>query len=1857
MLSKQHLILWLILCLPLFLLGQSYTTNDPLINDCTGVFFDAGGLGGSPYPETSTQTTTICSDGSAGTHVRLDFSNVDIANGDTLFFYDGMTAQDPLIATNATFGSSVVTAGGQDSLAAAMAFIIQATVENTSGCITVVFQPNNDGVAGSGWEAILSCGAACQNIFVELTGSDPPIVPVDTGYIDLCPGQEFSISAVGIYPQSGIIYPQNDALTTFDWTMDNGDVVQGPSITYSYDEPGGYVVQLVTTDQNGCRNLNLLTQRVRVAPPPQFTTQGLPPICIGDTISLTASTSAADQPNVLVEPSTSGFPIGGIRSDSLALPDGLSSYRASVLIADFPEGKILQQSDDVESICINMEHSYLYDLSITITCPNGQSVNMQETNFLSGAEPTLGIPYEGDDGQNTGDDMHLPGIGFDYCFSADAATSWDGYIDQNGPGQLPAGDYLPLESLDGLIGCPLNGEWTLEVADGRGNDNGWVFEWSINFAKRVLPFSRSFTPAIVDYSWVNNPEIDFYTADSISTFGSSAGDINYVLTATDDFGCSWDTSIIARVLPNTHPDCYECTDLIERIDDVLICNPAPRELDVTKNDLQFETPVNYIATPQASIGFSNAPPATPFASTINVSGVAPMTLSDPAVQFTSVCVDLQTDRLGDIELFLQAPSGQRLELTTQNGGDDVNGYTQVCFTPTATNVIDLSFPPFTGNYLPEGDFADLIGATIEGDWTLLVSDENGPGQGTLESWSITFQSINEITYSWSPSFGLSCDDCPNPSANPFATTNYVVTASDLFGCTDRDTIIVALASDLPEPVIGCEITANGEVTFNWQRIENFGLYDIRFSRNSVTDPWIGPITDLSFVVDNLNLLDTVSLDLRVFADPNAPSCDNPEVRATCVYTACVHEAQIVEVTPVTCSGNADGTLRAMGTNGAPPYLYFLDGSTTSQDSGFFTNLSAGAHTLIVQDQTGCQDTTFFDVPTPLPLTASIELEKAVSCPDGNDGILRAMVTGGTGEYTYSWAGLTQSDTSTVVDLTPGTYEVNVVDENNCPISATFTLDNPEGMQLSLVPIPPSCADTQDGAVTTNLTGGTPGYTFLWDTGATIAEPNDFGPGQHCLTVTDARGCQETMCITIDPPTPVVIDSVGIVAASCFGTNTGSAIVFTSGGTGTYNYTWSDDLQQISQEAVRLEAGSYTVLISDANSCTVSTNVVIPQPDPLTAVVTPQDATCFDGTDGEASAQISGGTGPFSFAWPSGGSNMIEVGLATGSYEVSITDANNCETTAAVFIGQPANAVAVTAVQTDQGCFGMGDNTVEASAIGGSGTGYTFSWNDPNQQTGPTAVNLDSNIYVVTAMDSQGCIGTDTIDLSDLPPISIGIIANAPSCPSIADGQMGVNLILGGSGGNDPSNYSLVWSTGQTGLTIANLAGNLEYSVTATDTRGCVGMETRFLPQPDTIAFDLAVVDVSCTGGNDGSAEVSNLSGPGNQFTINWGAAAGGQTGESASSLSAGNYVVTITDDGGCANMSSVRVNEPTPIEIDFQKEEIACFGGNEGSISAGASGGTPDYTFTWSNNLPAGPNVNNIPAGTYTLTVTDANSCQTATSITIEQPATVQLNLSVTDVTCFGDRDGRIEIQTLGGTPPYQYSTDNLNFNGISTIIGLEAGSRAVYVRDAAGCLYSEAVTIENPPEFLLDIGPDITINLGDTVNLSAEVINAAGGIADLFWSAPYEGTLSCEQCDGPSIWPQNTIFYKLTGYDSNGCEAEDQIRVIVEKPRTVLVPSGFTPNNDQVNDRLLVHGREGTQIKVFRIFDRWGELLYEKFDFPVNDPSVGWDGTFRGQFLNSGVYIWYLEAIYPFDQQEESFKGQTTLIRQRFLRSKPEMD
>jgi gliding motility-associated-like protein len=278
-------------------------------------------------------------------------------------------------------------------------------------------------------------------------------------------------------------------------------------------------------------------------------------------------------------------------------------------------------------------------------------------------------------------------------------------------------------------------------------------------------------------------------------------------------------------------------------------------------------------------------------------------------------------------------------------------------------------------------------------------------------------------------------------------------------------------------------------------------------------------------------------------------------------------------------------------------------------------------------------------------------------------------------------------------------------------------------------------------------------------------------------------------------------------------------------------------------------------------------------------------------------------------------------------------------------------------------------------------------------------------------------------------------------------------------------------------------------------------------------------------------------------------------------------------------------------------------------------------------------------------TVTDAQGCVKTIAAEITQPEPLLADVVVEDVACHGGRNGRISINMLGGTPGYQFSIDNRNFNGANIMAGMRAGYYVIYVKDAKGCTLLTEATIKEPEPFSVDAGQSsYTISLGDTLLLTAMAFNAQGSV-EFVWSAQYGNTLSCTECDTTAARPTNQITYELYGVDAKGCEATDLVTVFVEKERIALVPTGFTPNQDGQNDRLLVHGRQGTKVRFFRVFDRWGQLIYQGNDFQVNDQASGWDGFFKGSPAQTGVYIWHLEVEYP-DGLVESYKGQTTLIR-----------
>lgn len=1579
----------------LTLSAQDHRITEGTIRDCDGFFLDSGG-NDSGYSANENYTATICPDNTVGTHVQLVFSRVEIITGDSLCFFDGNSTSAPALAC-------------VDDFRYVGPFIIQATAANTSGCITVVFK-SNASAQGSGWSADINCVQACQTILAELTSANPAVTPVDTGWIDVCPGERITLSAKGNYPQNGVLYQHSDATAAFTWDFGDGTSAVGPTVTKTFEKSGGYIVQLNIRDSRGCNNTNFINQRVRVSVKPTFAIgDSLPSeICVGDTVSLNAVVNQIDRNYSVSSISSEGsFQAGGTRSDSLALPDGTgTSYETVLKFSNFSPGQVLTDVDDLHAICVNMEHSWLRDLEIELTCPNGQSVTLHNFGGRAGAEVYLGNPVDFDGTNPT------PGQGFDYCWTMDATRgTWLEYANRFTPRTLPAGDYKPYESFNGLLGCPLNGEWTIRVQDLWAIDNGFIFSWGIDFDPSLFPELEKFKNEIVSYGWQNNPSIFNFSQTDIEGSPRNAGTASYVFKVTDDFGCAYDTTVNVTVLPPTHPRCRNCEQILTPARDTAVCDVQSIPFNVSVPNLQQQTSVLFEATPSYTFGAPSHGPTNPYNAPISVSGIFPLTITNVTQQIESVCLDLESDWLDDISVFLVSPNGKIVELTSNNGGGGTGAYRNTCFSPAANNPVTGGTSPFTGTYRPEGNWTNLNGSPVAGDWKLRVVDASGPEElNILKSWTITFKSTNAVQYTWTPSAGLSCANCPNPTARPTSSTNYIVTAKDNYNCVSTDTATISVVRNAPAPRVACSLTSDSTgLQFNWQALSGFTAYEVNVTTNGTASGWQGPVNDIKYLLSGLSNNDTVQVDVRAYIG-NAPlNCTVEEGSATCAYIIC-------------------------------------------------------------------------------------ELD---------------------------------------------------------------------------------------------------------------------------------------------------IDSTASTKVDCYGNNTGSASVAVSGGSGTYQYIWNDPLKQVSAKAVFLEAGDYRVTVTDTNQCIGVANVTVTQPDSIQITPNITDALCVGEANGSIEANVIGGIGNYSYAWSNGQTSNKAINLKTGSYTLSVTDGNGCMTQQLIAVDEPDTALTVAITQSFQGCNGLKGNQATALAFGGTGANYSYAWNDG--KTGALVNGLDSVVYTVTVTDANGCKANNALLMKDLLPIEGKIIQKLPSCNNFKDGALGVNIVTGGIGKVE-SDYTFRWSTGATGNAIENLAGGNTYAVTITDAQGCFGVATRVLTQPEPVAFDIQTQDARCFGNQDGTATVANPRGQGTRFTYRWDQSAKGQTTATANNLPAGSYTVTITDEGGCSSTGTARVSQPTRIESSFETVNNLCFGDSKGAILAKASGGVSGYSYAWSNGRNTNKN-DSLTAGTYQITITDANNCTFTSSASVAQPAELTAQFDLTDPACASGRDGSIKIAPNGGTSPYQFSLDNKNFTTTSTMIALKAADYKVYIKDRNNCTYFEKVTINDPPRFVVDAGDiSYTIQLGDSLTLNATSVNGIGTISYV-WSAPYDGTLSCSECESVMAKPSDMIIYEVYAIDEKGCEATDKTTIIVQKIREVAVATGFTPNSDGMNDILMVHGLPGTRIKKFQVYDRWGELLYEQGDFMVNDANMGWDGNFRGVVMSPGVYIWYLEVEFV-DGMTQAFKGQTTLIR-----------
>lgn len=2044
--------------------AQDFIMNTTPVNSCTGNFFDSGGSF-NRYSNNEDIIKTICPAGGTGTHLQVQFLTFDFGPGDVLCVYDGtsINAQE-VICTDA---DSADNANG--------ALRVSATAPNTSGCLTFRFTSDNAGT-GAGWEATLNCVPACQQLIAELESSSPPSVPLENGWIDICPGETVDFDARGIYPQNNFNYTQSDASSTFAWDFGDGSIGFGPNISHTYQRSGGYTVQLLITDVQGCSNDNVISQRVRVATRPTFNYQAnfSNEVCARDTLRFLNNITQSNS-FIQVTPNEGLFDVSNGNVDSIPLPDGVNvAYESPVVFNEFVPGAVITNVDQVESICINMEHSYVRDLDISLQCPNGATMPMRldTTNASFSLEAFLGIPFEGDDNipGNTADP--IPGQGFTYCFTPNPqfGSFFEKALMQPQRTSLPAGSYTPIDGFNTLLGCPVNGEWTLIVEDKIRQDNGWLFWWSITFAEELRPDTESFTPGIESWGWAPNDDIIFSDQDSMLTVPTSAGTSNYIFEIVDEFGCTFDTTISFSVLSEADPRCFFCDEVVGSADDEGICEGDTVHLQAEYLGFD-ESTIPFVNSTATEFGNATHPPSAPLGSEISVSGATPNVISVPATDVASVCIDIDTDATGDLQIYLEAPTGEIIELTTNNGGAGDN-FRNTCFKVDPNlPIISSATPPYAGDFRPEGNWSDLIGAQINGVWTLILSDGFGPiDKNLLNSWSISFNTENIVEYDWSPSQGLTCDDCPNPIANPTASTEYIVRIEDGFGCIGFDTILVSVVPDLDAPVVSIEDAAPGVIVYEWDPTPNATSYEVNVNNVGWFPPNNGT---LSHFVSGLAEGEEVNFMVRGLTDIG--SCNREISEITVTYGECFLTVMPNIVQNISCFGLQDGIISANTMGAIFPVTFTLDGSLV-QSTSFFQNVGPGMHTIVVEDADGCIDSVSITLVEP-PAIQIDTMSTDVTCVGGRDGTLYASASGGAGDFEYFWTTTPSTFDSIAIGQAPGSYTVQATDANDCRETATVTIGEPAPIEITFLGDEPSCNGGNDGTILTTVTGGTPPYVYEWDHGvfgpninveagtftltvrdANMCEATDFiditqpdpgmatavgtdaschntldgsatidligngpftfawddpmnqdtqtavdlAPGPYNFTLTDGNGCnfvglvgigspsevtanttsQATSCFDGDDGTafvsvtggvtpysyqwndpagqitqmatgleageyeviitdgrscsttrtvtvnsaseivlsvdstfascienadgtasvfaiggtafytyqwddplsqtvsdavdlavgiysvtvtdtnncsvsedveviagdPVRIDSLVGTMPSCFGDNDGQLVGFISGGEAPYTYLWDDPLGQFLNPANSLFAGTYTLTVTDNNGCTAERNVVLNQPDSLSLSLMVNQIDCFGADNGVVTAVVSGGTFPYSYSLNNQIlSDSIFSSLSTGIYNIEVTDRNNCSIERTITIIEPMEGLSFDIIQTDTSCFGANMSSVELIVSGGTGPNYDFEWSVSGIANSSTVDGLAAQFYTVTVTDENLCTLTDTITVVEYDSILTNIISVPPSCNNFEDGLVGLNIVRGGNGGDDIDNYFYEWDNfpNETSEILENLPGGdgVVYTVTVTDDQGCTGVAQTTVEEPQPIRLEIVKQNPSCFGFDDGFVEITNVIGDNPVATYEWSTME--QT-PRIENLDNGSYLVTVVDDKGCQVVTSVQLNEPSPLSSDLVVTNNICDGDEDGVIVANVIGGTVPYNFNWSNGETRNGFIDNLSDGPYSVTITDENGCSIAEDTVLVAPIALAVQADVVDITCFDGDDGSFTLTASGGAMPYTYSINGEFFGNQNMRSNLEAGPYPIFIRDNRGCEWDSIIQVGTVPQFELFAGEDQFIEIGDSAFLEVILFNPFGEV-EIEWSSNTDFDLSCMSCDSTIVSPLFTANYEAFGIDENGCMSSDLVTVFVSKTAQIMVPTGFTPNGDNNNDILIVHGKSKNIVRIndFRIYDRWGETVYENTNFDINDQTIGWDGTFRGEPMETGVYIWVLEVSFE-DGSTDNFSGQTTLIR-----------
>jgi gliding motility-associated-like protein len=984
------------------------------------------------------------------------------------------------------------------------------------------------------------------------------------------------------------------------------------------------------------------------------------------------------------------------------------------------------------------------------------------------------------------------------------------------------------------------------------------------------------------------------------------------------------------------------------------------------------------------------------------------------------------------------------------------------------------------------------------------------------------------------------------TATGLAPGNYIVTVTDLNGCLSTSPITILDGPLMSSTVTGVNVSCFGG---------NDGSADL--TPLGGTGPYTYNWTPSGSGAEDPNGLQAGTHFVTI------TSQEGCTVNDTIIITEPTAVIAVVDSSfDVICNGGADGLAFASAFGGTPGYTYSWN-SAPVQNTANATGLPFGVYTVTVTDANGCTATANANINEPAALVATSGSFDAYCAVD--QGTVWISPTNGTGPYLHTWdsAGTVIGNLDTLTNLYPGDYNVQLVDANGCIFNTTVTVNPAPGGTASISAFTDvSCFGGNDGTATVSVGGAFPGFSYQWDASAgsqTTNPATGLGLGLYNVTVTDTFGCVMTTNVNISEPTALTVIFTGadnICPDSCNATiNAGTA-----GGTFPYFFQWNDPNLQIAGNAVNLCTGTYTVTITDANGCILidSSSVVEPPPMILNPTATP--ASCNQ-SDGSVTVVVTAnGTAPFTYSWDDGlgvvGTTSIINNLPAGTYFATVTDANGCPVTDTVTIANLSGpSMTVDSVYHVQ-CFGGNDGYAEVQVTGGLFP-YTYSWNTAPVQTTPSASNLPAGSYVVTATDSNGCVVTTAINITEPTQIQLTTGGVDPSCFTYNDGTTWVNAI----GGVTP--YSYTWNSApaqNTDTATALTAGT--YTVTVVDSNGCFDTASVILIDPLLFSVNITGNNVTCFNACDGNA-LANLTNGIAPFTYAWDDPSA-QSNDSIFGLCDDSVNVVVTDAMGCIAYGYIVITEPALLVVTENTHgDVSCNGGNDGFSSVNIVGGTGPYTFDWDlsgTSVSTLQAANNLIAGSYLVTVTDANGCTDQINIIITEPNPLAVVATPVDADCFGANTGSASVSVLGGTAPYSYQWTDGALQQTDTAFSLIAGSYDVTVTDTLGCVFTITGIIINEPTQIVLASSTVSSTCG-SANGSASVVVGGGTPTYTYaWNTvPAQATATAG-----SIVAGNYIVIVT---DANGCMDSTTANVIDLGSPTITIPTSTNVSCNGAND------------------------------------------------------------------------------------------